>query len=169
MSGSSTRGTVHIHSVARALCPHIQWALESVAGQSTDLQWYPQPCHRQAVRAVLEWEGPAGTGAVLASALHRVRNVYFEVYEQASPGHDAGRWSYTPDLGVFYAMTDSGGNTVVTEDRIRHAYEVSRGDSAVLMSQFSLALGEAWDTEIEPLREAGPLQEETARHLVLVS
>lgn len=104
------------------------------------------------VRATLEWEGPQGTGALIASALRRLKMIHFEVFEEASAGSDAGRWAYTPDLGIFYAMTDSMGNTVITEDRVRYAYEAARGDSAALLRQFSLALGEPWDSELEPLR-----------------
>lgn len=150
---TSTRGVLHVHATPQALCPHIRWALESVAGRSADLEWYPQEALPGTVRTTLEWHGPQGTGALLASALQRLRNLRFEVTEEASPGADAGRWAYTPELGIFYGMTDSLGNTVITEDRVRYAYEMAKGDPAALLGQFSLALGEAWDTELEPLRE----------------
>ncbi|WP_129658676.1 DUF3145 family protein [Rothia halotolerans] len=152
MSGDDTRGIIHVHAAPRALCPHVQWALEAVAGQATDLQWSDQSRLLGHSRATLEWHGPAGTGAMLASALRRFSEVYFEVYEEASPGHDAGRWACTPSLGVFYAVTDALGNTMITEDRVRHAYEMARGDPDALLRQFQLALGEAWDAELEPLR-----------------
>ena len=152
MSSDDTRGIIHVHAAPRALCPHVQWALEAVAGQTTDLQWGVQRELAGHVRATLEWHGPPGTGAVLASALRRLTGLYFEVYEESSRGHDAGRWACTPALGVFYGMTDALGNTVITEDRVRHAYEMARGDSRALLRQFQLALGEAWDDELEPLR-----------------
>ena len=64
------------------------------------------------------------------------------------------RWSHTPDLGIFHATTDVSGNIMVSEDRIRYAYEAGAGDPSVLMHELSLALGEAWDDELEPFRLA---------------
>lgn len=165
MSKSCTRGILHVHAVPPALCPHVAWALESVAGGPTDLSWCPQAARPGQLRTTLEWEGPVGTGAVLASALRRLRTLHFEVFEEARPGHDAGRWAYTPGLGVFHAMTDAAGNTVITEDRVRCAYERAAGDQMALLREFSLALGEAWDTELEPLRTGAG---EPARTLTLV-
>ena len=153
MNTTSTRGVLHVHATLSALCPHIRWALESVAGRSADLEWYPQEALPGQLRTTMEWEGPQGTGALIASALQRLKSLRFEVTEEASSGSDAGRWAYTPQLGTFYGMTDSLGNTVITEDRVRYAYEFSQGNPEVLLRQFALALGEAWDTELEPLRE----------------
>lgn len=147
-----TQGVLHVHAAPRALCPHITWALESVASGAADPQWNPQTSILGHVRTTLDWTGPVGTGALLASALQRLRSIHFEVFEEARCGSDAGRWAHTPDLGIFYAMTDAAGNTVITEDRVRCAYENAQGDPQALMRQFSLALGEAWDEQLEPLR-----------------
>ena len=154
MSSPTTRGVLYVHSASRALCPHIQWAVESVARQRTDLQWSPQNAEPGCVRTELEWSGRAGTGALLASALRTIGRVRFEVTENASPGNDGSRWSFTPDLGIFHATTDVSGNIMVSEDRIRYAYEAGAGDPSVLMHELSLALGEAWDDELEPFRPA---------------
>jgi hypothetical protein len=79
----------------------------------------------------------------------------FEVTEDASAGTDGGRWMHTPDLGVFYAQMDALGNTVVSEDRIVYALEVASGDSGEINRELRLALGRAWDEELEPFRHAG--------------
>ena len=43
---------------------------------------------------------------------------------------------------------------VVCEDRIRYAFENSHGNPALVVNELSLALGEAWDEELEPFRLA---------------
>ena len=100
------------------------------------------------------WTAPAGTGARLASALRGWPHLRFEITEEPSAGVDGSRWSHTPDLGIFHATTDVSGNIMVSEDRIRYAYEAGAGDPSVLMHELSLALGEAWDDELEPFRLA---------------
>ena len=154
MSSPTTRGVLYVHSTSQALCPHIQWALESVSRQRTDLEWSPQNAEPGAVRTELEWSGVAGTGALLASALRKLGRIRFEVTENPSRGNDGSRWSFTPDLGIFHATTDVAGNIVVSEDRIRYAYEAAAGDPALLFTELSIALGECWDEELEPFRHA---------------
>lgn len=68
---------------------------------------------------------------------------------------DGGRWSCTPGLGIFYAQTDLLGNVVVPENRIRAAIEDSHGDAAELRRLLDVALGQAWDDELEVFRYAG--------------
>jgi len=53
------------------------------------------------MRAETSWVGQVGTGARLTSALRGWANLRYEVTEEASPGNDGGRWSHTPDLGIF--------------------------------------------------------------------
>lgn len=154
MSSATTRGVLYVHSAPQALCPHIQWALESVSQQRTDLEWSPQNAEPGAVRTELEWSGAVGTGALLASALRTLGRVRFEVTEHPSRVSDGSRWSFTPDLGIFHATTDVAGNIVVSEDRIRYAYEAAMGDPSSALEELSLALGEAWDEELEPFRHA---------------
>ena len=153
-SSASTRGTLFIHSAPNAMCPHIEWAIESVVSRRTACTWKPQPVAPGMVRAELAWEGPAGSGSLLASALRGWPHIRFEVTEEASAGNDAGRWSHTPELGIFHATTDVHGNIMVSEERIRFAYEQGAGDPAVMYHELSLALGEAWDEELEPFRHA---------------
>ena len=154
MSPTTTRGVLYVHSAPQALCPHIQWALESVSQQRTDCVWTPQNAEPGAVRTELEWSGVVGTGALLASALRTLGRVRFEVTEQPSREADGSRWSFTPDLGIFHATTDAAGNIVVSEDRIRYAYETALGDPSLALEELALALGEAWDEELEPFRHA---------------
>nr|NLD41665.1 DUF3145 domain-containing protein [Actinomycetales bacterium] len=154
MSGKYTRGVVFVHSAPRALCPHIEWAVGTALGQRVSFEWTQQPAVSGMVRAELSWVGPVGTGARLASALRGWAHLRYEVTEDATPGNDGGRWSHTPELGIFHAVTDAHGNVVVPENRIRAALEHA-DDLGRLRRELDLALGQAWDDELEPFRYAG--------------
>lgn len=154
MSGKLTRGVVFVHSAPRALCPHVEWAISTALDQRIVIEWTSQPAVGGMLRGELSWVGPAGTGARLASALRGWEHLRYEVTEDASPGTDGGRWSHTPELGIFYAQTDVHGNVVVPEDRIRAAM-AHIADPATLRRELDLALGQAWDDELEPFRYAG--------------
>jgi hypothetical protein len=104
-------------------------------------------------RAEHSWQGTSGTGARLASALRGWTHLRYEVTEDTSHGSDGARWSHTPELGIFHAQTDVHGNVVVPEDRIRAALE--QADARAVREELALALGQAWDDELEPFRYAG--------------
>ena len=155
MAGATTRGVLLVHSAPRALCPHIEWAAGGVLGVRVSLDWIPQPAAPGLFRAEFSWQAEQGTGARLTSALRGWAHLRYEVTEEPSPGADGARWSHTPELGIFHAVTDVHGNVVVPEDRIRSAVEVGHGDPVALLAALDLALGRAWDDELEPFRHAG--------------
>lgn len=154
MATSSARGVIFIHSAPRALCPHLEWAVGRALGHAVNFEWDDQPVLPGARRAEFYWEGPAGTGAALSSAMHGWEHLRFEVSEDPTPRSDGGRWLHTPDLGIHYAQTDSAGNVVIGEDRIRYAMEIAAGDARELQRELGIALGQAWDDELEIFRHA---------------
>ena len=154
MRGTYTRGVLFVHSTPPALCPHVEWAVGTALGQEVHLQWTDQPAAPGMVRAEFSWVGAAGSGARLASALRGWEHLRYEVTEEATAHTDGGRWSHTPDLGIFHAQMDSVGNTVVPEDRVRAALE-GAADEQSLREMLDVALGQAWDEELEPFRYAG--------------
>lgn len=155
MSGSITRGVLYVHSAPRALVPHIEWAAAGALGVRVSMDWIPQPAAPGMMRTELSWQAPAGTGARLTSALRGWAHLRYEVTEEPSPGVDGGRWSHTPDLGIFHAVTDVHGNVVIPEDRIRSAMDLGANDPERLVDELRLAMGQAWDDELEPFRHAG--------------
>lgn len=155
MAAHQTRGVGLIHSAPRALCPHLEWAVGRVLGRGVNFDWGDQPVLPGARRAEFFWEGPTGTGAAIASAMHGWEHLRFEVTEDPTPRSDGGRWLHTPDLGIHFAQTDTAGNIVVGEDRIRYAMEIAAGDAAELQRELAVALGAAWDDELEVFRHAG--------------
>ncbi|MDN5558178.1 MAG: DUF3145 domain-containing protein [Ruaniaceae bacterium] len=154
MSGAFTRGVVFVHSAPRALCPHIEWAVGTVLDQRVTLDWTLQPAVAGMVRAEHSWIGPVGTGPRLASALRGWTHLRYEITEDATAISDGGRWSHTPELGIFHAQTDTHGNVVIPENRVRAALEHAH-DAARMRRELDLALGQAWDDELEPFRYAG--------------
>lgn len=155
MSGAITRGVLFVHSAPRALTPHIEWAAGGVLGIRLSMDWIPQPASPGTFRAEFSWQAEQGTGARLTSALRGWSHLRYEVTEEPSAGVDGGRWTHTPELGIFHAVTDVHGNVLVPEDRVRAAVEAGAGDPAELTHQLDLALGKAWDDELEPFRYAG--------------
>ena len=119
------------------------------------MDWIPQPAAPGMYRAEVSWQAEQGTGARLTSALRGWAHLRYEVTEEPSGGVDGARWSHTPELGIFHAVTDVHGNVVVPENRIRAAMEVGLLDAERLVGELDLALGRAWDDELEPFRHAG--------------
>ncbi|MFC5999294.1 DUF3145 domain-containing protein [Quadrisphaera sp. GCM10027208] len=154
MSGAMTRGVLFVHSAPRALCPHVEWAAGGVLGVRVALDWTAQPAAPGLFRGELSWQATPGTGARLTSALRGWAHLRYEVTEEPSPGVDGARWSHTPELGIFHAVTDVHGNVLVPEDRVRAALELAE-DPERMRAELDLALGAAWDRELEPFRYAG--------------
>ncbi|HEY5222834.1 MAG TPA: DUF3145 domain-containing protein [Microbacteriaceae bacterium] len=154
MAAPTARGVLYVHSSPRAICPHVEWATGRALGRAVNFTWSEQPVLRNTQRTEFYWEGAQGTGAAIASALRGWQDVRFEVTEDAGLGTDGGRWLHTPDLGIFYAQTDTAGNMVVSEDRVRYAMELAGTNALELHRELRLALGQAWDDELEPFRHA---------------
>ena len=147
-------GVVFIHSTIRALCPHIEWALARVLGVEVSVDWDHQPVAPGTVRAEIIWQGPAGTGARLASALHAFTPVRHEVTEDAAPGRIGERFSATPSLGLFRADIGPHGDVLVSEDRLRTAVAQATELGVSLPESISRLIGDPWDAELEAFRFA---------------
>ncbi|GAA1692800.1 DUF3145 domain-containing protein [Microbacterium sediminicola] len=154
MAASMTRGVIFIHSAPRALCPHLEWAVGRALGRGVNFEWADQPVLPGSRRAEFYWTGPVGTAAAIASGLHGWDHLRFEVTEDATAGSDGGRWMHTPELGIHHAQTDTAGSIVVSEHLVRTALERGALDPAEMQRELVLALGAAWDDELEPFRHA---------------
>ena len=179
----SVRGVLQVHSAPPALCPHIEWAVAGILGVPIRLSWVDQPASPGTLRAELDWSGKPGASAAITSALAAWNRLRFEVTEEASPGCDAVRYSHTPSLGTFSAVTSACGDILVPEARLRAALTLAAAgrparadggqsadqsvDSLVdlnrprhpalggsLEDELALLLGQPWDQELEPFRHA---------------
>ena len=138
----SVYGVLQVHSAPPALCPHIEWAVAGTVGATVSMPWVSQPAAPGSVRAEVTWQGRPGTAGAITSALAGWNRLRFEVAEEASPGCDGVRYSYTPNLGIFSAVTSANGDVLVPENRLRAALTLAATGTAVL------------DTELEPFRRA---------------
>lgn len=154
MTTQAARGVIYVHSSPRALCPHVEWAAGRALGRAVNFDWSDQPVLPGTQRSEFYWEGTQGMGAALSSALRGWEHLRYEVTEDATPGYDGGRWMHTPDLGIFYAQLDTVGNIVVPEDRIRAAMDTAQGSGQQMAENLRLALGQAWDDELDVFRYA---------------
>lgn len=147
-------GVLFVHSCPKALVPHVEWALAHEIGRVVKLDWSPQPLLPSTMRAEAIWRGPVGTAAEVASSLFGWQQLRFEITEDQTALTAGGRWMHTPVLGIFHMQTDAAGNGVLSEDAVRAAIIGAEGDADRLSRELRLALGEAWDEELEPFRAA---------------
>ena len=152
---ATTRGLLFVHSTPSALCPHIEWAVEGVLGVSPNVSWTPQPAQPGTYRAELPWEGPKGAGARLASAFLGWNRIRFEVTQDAVPGVEGHRWSFTPELGIFHAATTPSGDITLGEELVKLAIAQDATGEKPLRIALDELLGTPWDEELEVFRHAG--------------
>jgi Protein of unknown function (DUF3145) len=150
----SVYGVLQVHSAPPALCPHIEWAVAGTVGATVSMPWVSQPAAPGTVRAEVTWQGRPGTAGAITSALAGWNRLRFEVTEEASAGCDGVRYSYTPNLGVFSAVTSANGDVLVPENRLRAALTIAAAGTSVLDTELERLLGTAWDNELEPFRRA---------------
>jgi Protein of unknown function (DUF3145) len=151
----TTRGVLFVHSAPGALCPHVEWAASGVLGVRVSLDWIPQPACAGAYRAELSWQGTSGMSAALASSLRGWQQLRYEVTEEPSQGCEGARYSYTPTLGLFHAVTGVHGDVLVPEDRLKAAMAKAARGEGNLEAELDRLLGKQWDDELETFRHAG--------------
>ena len=83
------------------------------------------------------------------------RHLSVAATEEASPGVEAHRYSYTPSLGVLHTQIGLHGGVVVPEERIKHAMLMAALGQKDLVVALDELLGRPWDAELEPFRYAG--------------
>jgi Protein of unknown function (DUF3145) len=158
----SVHGVLQVHSAPPALCPHIEWAVAGVVGVPVDLAWVGQPAAPGTVRGELNWQARPGTAGSITSALSGWNRLRFEVTEEASAGCDPVRYSYTPALGTFSAVTGANGDIMIPENRLLAAMTVAAAAHSSLQAaatttleeELGRLLGRPWDAELEPFRLA---------------
>ncbi|NJQ04068.1 DUF3145 domain-containing protein [Streptomyces lonarensis] len=151
----TTRGVLYVHSAPRALCPHIEWAVAGVLGTRVGLDWTRQPASPGTWRAELSWQGAVGTASQFASALRGWQLLRFEVTSEPCATAEGERYSCTPGLGIYHAVTGMHGDIMIPEDRLRAATARAALGESDLEVEITRLLGKPWDDELEPFRHAG--------------
>ncbi|WP_165807265.1 DUF3145 domain-containing protein [Nocardioides currus] len=150
-----TRGILYVHSAPSALCPHVEWAVGGVLGVAVSLDWTPQPAQPGSYRAELSWTGSVGSAASVASALRGWNHLRFEITEEPTSVSEGTRFSYTPELGVYHAVTGLHGDIMIPEDRLKAAVVKAALGDTTLLNEIDKLLGKPWDDELETFRHAG--------------
>jgi hypothetical protein len=151
----ATRGVLYVHSAPSALCPHIEWAVGGVLGHAVNLEWTVQPAQAGTYRAEFSFAAEVGTAATIASALRGWMHLRFEVTEDPTPSTEGARFSYTPDLGIFHAITGIHGDIMIPEDRLKAAVVKAAAGETTVELEIDKLLGVEWDAELESFRYAG--------------
>ena len=91
----------------------------------------------------------------VASALRGWNHLRFEITEEPTPSTEGARYSYTPELGIFHAVTGLHDDIMIPEDRLKAAVvKAALGDTTLLV-EIDKLLGKPWDDELETFRHAG--------------
>lgn len=151
----TTRGVLYVHSAPSALCPHIEWAVAGVLGVPVNLDWTPQAAQVGTYRAELSWTGAVGSAAQVVSALRGWEHLRFEITEEPTAGSEGARFSSTPELGIFHAVTGVHGDILIPEDRLKAAVLKAALGETDLLLEVDRLLGKPWDDELETFRHAG--------------
>jgi hypothetical protein len=126
-----------------------------VLGARVQLDWIRQPAAPGTWRSEFSWKGAAGTASKLASALRGWDLLRFEVTAEPCATAEGERYSSTPELGIFHAVTGIHGDILVPEDRLRAALARSVSGETDLEAEIAKLLGKPWDDELESFRHAG--------------
>jgi hypothetical protein len=126
-----------------------------VLGVAVSLDWTPQPAQPGSYRAELSWTGAAGSAAAVASAVRGWNHLRFEITEEPTSASEGTRFSYTPELGVYHAVTGMHGDIMIPEDRLKAAVVKAALGDTTLLNEIDKLLGKPWDDELETFRHAG--------------
>jgi hypothetical protein len=148
MHHSSIAGLVTIHSAPTALRQHIEWGLNALLGQPQNYIWRDQPLAAGTIRTTLEYRGEVGLASKIATALKNWHYLRFEVQEFGNNGGEYFR--FTPELGIHRATVDAAGSILISENVIRKA--LTTFDDLEVRENLVVALGEAWEEALEPMR-----------------
>jgi hypothetical protein len=146
-------GVLVVHSAPRALCSHIEWAVNALIGAPLKYRWKPQPLDADLVRVEVFWHAREGTAARIASELRGWEQLRFEVVEDPSAGALGTRHAHTPGLGLHTVAIDAAGSAMLSEIQLETLLTPGQ-DAQAMRSALDALLGGAWDRELEPFRAA---------------
>ncbi len=159
---AAVRGLLIIHSAPAPLRRHIDWAVQSVLGNATTLEWRSQPLLLGTHRATLQWRDRAGKASELASTLRSWCYLRFEISENSETGGELFRC--TPELGLHRATIDASGAILVSEYLVDNALKNSFDEDS-LRTSISNIFGTPWELELERFRG---VDEQERSHLQVI-
>ncbi|MFM8927569.1 MAG: DUF3145 family protein [Rhodoluna sp.] len=112
--------------------------------------WHQQPLILGSNRAEVKLSTSIQNAEELISGLGRMGEIYADAILHSRNGHRL--YMLVPGLGIFQAETNALGEILLNEERVRIALEQSAGNFRELSRLLRLALGQAWDDVLEPIR-----------------
>ena len=100
-------------------------------------------------RTQLEFRGPQGAGAEIASALRSWHYLNFEVIEGTELGGELFR--FTPGLGIHRAIVDQSGAVQVSENQLSLILAQSFDEESI-RDGISAVVGNSWELELDRFR-----------------
>lgn len=146
-------GQVLIYKAPGSLLRHIEWTISGVTQEAVNLTWLANPETPGTFRSRCDYSGQPDAGATLASAFMNLKQITFEIIQDASEAGLGSRWSFIPNHGIFRGSTDEAGNLLVSENQLRLAMELSGSNALKLQAEIRKLLGQAYDDELEGYRE----------------
>lgn len=126
------------------------------------MSWNPQPLLPGTYRTQLEFRGPQGAAAQIASSLRTWHYLNFEVIEGTELGGELFR--FTPELGIHRSIVDQSGAVLINENQMSKVLAESFDEESIRMG-IEAILGKSWELELEPFRSVD-LQELPRLHAI---
>ena len=146
------RGYLNIYSCPRSICPHVNWGLSEIFKTKIELDWQPQTLINNSFCAELNWIGPIGLSSRITSNLAKWGQLRLDCLQEPSKFQLGERFSVTPKLGIFRTEINYLGESVVTENKLKSAFERSQTEKEEFSVELAFLLGTPWDEDLEPFR-----------------
>lgn len=116
------------------------------------ITWQKQPLVENSLKTQIHRKMSQGDALDLAAELNRIGSIYAEI---TAFGRDSGTvFLLAPGLGIYRAETNSVGEIMLGEERIRNIVDAAAGNFKELQRLLRIALGQTWDDLLEPFRAA---------------
>lgn len=147
----------------------MEWALAECLTDFKTPTWNPQPAEPTSLRAEFEWVGEYQQASKMISCLHRIGRIRAEIVTHPHDDSLGERFLLTPVLGIHRSVSDSTGDAVLSEQRIRKmifdcANELRNRPTSTtprplewesnLTNRLDDLLGTKWDEELDVFRSA---------------
>jgi hypothetical protein len=151
MSKKMLSGDLRIYSAPRALLRHIEWSLNAIFDETLSLSWVAQHLSAGTHACEFQWRNEKERASKIASTLKSWHFIRFEVREFPLDGGEGVLYRCTPDTGLHQAVTASTGDVMIHENRIVSLMSQAKSYET-LRESMQLAIGSAWDEELECYR-----------------
>lgn len=146
------KGCLNIYSCPRSFCTHVNWALSDIFKLNIELDWQQQTLISNSFCAEFNWIGPVGLSSRITSNLARWGQIRLDCLQEPSKYQLGERFSLAPRLGIFRTEMNYLGESVVTENKLKAAFERSKLENEDFGVELAFLLGTPWDEDLEPFR-----------------